>query len=119
MESYDSLFKEIEEYSHMTVDYLTHSKIGKVMKRIAALEGIPRDEDLKIKDRASNLMGVVSASVVANVSLTSVFTDCSVLSFYSGKKYLTAVARLPGLVPSHRRRRQSMDRPRRPSRSPF
>ncbi|KAJ9107325.1 hypothetical protein QFC21_000775 [Naganishia friedmannii] len=56
METYDKLFTTIENYQNMTVAYLAHSKIGKVMKKIAALTNIPKNDDLKITDRAHALM---------------------------------------------------------------
>ncbi|KAI5455253.1 hypothetical protein NCC49_000069 [Naganishia albida] len=56
MDNYDKLFTTIENYQNMTVAYLAHSKIGKVMKKIAALTNIPRNDDLKITDRAHALM---------------------------------------------------------------
>lgn len=56
MDTYDKLFTTIENYQNMTVAYLAHSKIGKVMKKIAALTNIPKNDDLKITDRAHALM---------------------------------------------------------------
>jgi hypothetical protein len=86
MDTYDSIFKIIEEYKTMTIEALQYSKIGKgqcgggsricrdhktatnanfglsVMRKIATLDGIPRNEDLKITQRASKLMNEVRAS---------------------------------------------------------
>ncbi|KAJ9097551.1 hypothetical protein QFC19_006725 [Naganishia cerealis] len=56
MDTYDRLFTTIENYQNMTVAYLAHSKIGKVMKKIAALTNIPKNDELKITDRAHALM---------------------------------------------------------------
>ncbi|RSH91890.1 hypothetical protein EHS25_009260 [Saitozyma podzolica] len=56
MATYDSLFKTIEGYSTMTIEALQYSKIGKVMKKIATLDAIPRNDELRITDRASKLM---------------------------------------------------------------
>ncbi|KAI5121573.1 hypothetical protein M0805_000753 [Coniferiporia weirii] len=55
--SLDSLFNQVEEFD-MTIKYLQHSKIGKVMRHIAALEDerVPRDEEFKFKDRAQALV---------------------------------------------------------------
>jgi hypothetical protein len=79
MDSYDKMFTTIEEYKNITIEALQYSKIGKggsmspptfevgtalswraVMKKIATLEGIPRNDELKITDRASKLMQDVS-----------------------------------------------------------
>ncbi|KAL7418503.1 hypothetical protein Q5752_006961 [Cryptotrichosporon argae] len=56
MDQYDELFKTIENYKGMTIKYLLHSKIGKVMKKIGALPEIARDGELKISERANKLM---------------------------------------------------------------
>ncbi|KAI9634104.1 uncharacterized protein MKK02DRAFT_38775 [Dioszegia hungarica] len=56
MPGYDQLFKDIEAYKGMTTDALTYSKIGKVMKKIAAISTIPKDDELKITTRAEKLM---------------------------------------------------------------
>ncbi|CAK9783000.1 unnamed protein product [Cutaneotrichosporon oleaginosum] len=56
MDQYDDLFKTIEKYDDMKIEYLQFSKIGKVMKKIAALTNVPRDDELKITSRAEKLM---------------------------------------------------------------
>ncbi|BEI81042.1 hypothetical protein CcaverHIS002_0202020 [Cutaneotrichosporon cavernicola] len=56
MDQYDDLFKTIENYGDMKIEYLQFSKIGKVMKKIAALTNVPRDDELKITSRAEKLM---------------------------------------------------------------
>lgn len=56
MDAQDEIFKAIEAYEDMTIDALQYSKIGKVMKKIVTLEGIPRNDELKITDRAKKLM---------------------------------------------------------------
>ncbi|ORX40566.1 hypothetical protein BD324DRAFT_611299 [Kockovaella imperatae] len=56
MAHYDDIFKTIEGHKGMTIDALSYSKIGKVMKKIAVLEGIPKNDEYKFTDRASKLM---------------------------------------------------------------
>ncbi|RXK36547.1 hypothetical protein M231_06206 [Tremella mesenterica] len=56
MDQYDKIFNEIEKYEGMTITALQYSKIGKVMKKIAALRNIPRNDELKITERAQKLM---------------------------------------------------------------
>ncbi|KAF4567085.1 PWWP domain-containing protein [Pleurotus pulmonarius] len=58
MPAIDSLFTTIQTYNKMTVQYLQFSKIGKVMRHIAALdEGkVPRDAEFKFRDRAKELV---------------------------------------------------------------
>ncbi|GMK56366.1 hypothetical protein CspeluHIS016_0302060 [Cutaneotrichosporon spelunceum] len=56
MDQHDDLFKTIEHYGDMKIEYLQFSKIGKVMKKIAALTNVPRDDELKITSRAEKLM---------------------------------------------------------------
>ncbi|KAF9492767.1 hypothetical protein BDN71DRAFT_1473528 [Pleurotus eryngii] len=58
MPAIDSLFTTIETYNRMTIQYLQFSKIGKVMRHIAALdEGkVPRDAEFKFRDRAKDLV---------------------------------------------------------------
>ncbi|KAH8118973.1 Tudor/PWWP/MBT [Phellopilus nigrolimitatus] len=57
MPALDVLFNQVEEFD-MTIKYLQHSKIGKVMRHIAALEPpkVPRDDEFKFKDRAQALV---------------------------------------------------------------
>jgi len=66
MGTYDALFKTIEEYQEITIAALQYSKIGKVMKKIATLEGIPRNDELRITDRAAKLMNVWSDFISQN-----------------------------------------------------
>ncbi|KAK8853217.1 hypothetical protein IAR55_003919 [Kwoniella newhampshirensis] len=56
MSVYDDLFKTIETYDSITIEALQYSKIGKVMKKIQTLTEIPRNDELKITDRAGKLM---------------------------------------------------------------
>lgn len=66
MPTYDSLFKTIEEYKDITIDALTYSKIGKVMKKLATTTNIPRNDEFKITDRASKLMQDWQNIIAAN-----------------------------------------------------
>ena len=63
MDSYDKLFSTIENYDGMTVEALQFSKIGKVMKKIAALTEIPRNDELNITSRAQKLMDGVGHAI--------------------------------------------------------
>ncbi|KAG8934533.1 hypothetical protein FRC03_010469 [Tulasnella sp. 419] len=56
MPTYDQIFSTVETYEGLTIQYLSFSKIGKVMRRIAQLPEIPRDEEFKFKERAMNLV---------------------------------------------------------------
>jgi len=56
MPGFDELFKAIENYENITIEYLQYSKIGKVMKKIAALRNIPRNDEFKITERSAKLM---------------------------------------------------------------
>ncbi|KAH9859001.1 hypothetical protein C2E23DRAFT_717222 [Lenzites betulinus] len=58
MPALDQLFTTVETYEHMTIEYLTFSKIGKVMRHIHALgtDKVPRDEEFKFRDRAKVLV---------------------------------------------------------------
>lgn len=81
MPTYDDLFTSIENYKDMSIEALQYSKIGKgqagcsapfgishtgieltqaVMKKIAAMTTIPRNDEYKITDRAQKLMTGVS-----------------------------------------------------------
>lgn len=56
MPKYDTIFKEMESFE-MQPQWLATSKLGKVLKKMAALtEEIPRDAEFKIKERANALM---------------------------------------------------------------
>ncbi|KAH9932487.1 uncharacterized protein B0H18DRAFT_26786 [Fomitopsis serialis] len=56
--AFDQLFSTVENYQNMTIQYLTFSKIGKVMRHINALpkERVPRDDEYHFKDRAKALV---------------------------------------------------------------
>ncbi|KAF8814822.1 Tudor/PWWP/MBT [Phlegmacium glaucopus] len=58
MPEIDVLFTTVEEYESMTIEQLQHSKIGKVMRHIAALDDgkIPRDDEFKFRTRAKDLV---------------------------------------------------------------
>lgn len=56
MPTYDTLFKTIEDYKNITIEALTYSKIGKVMKKIGALTNVARDDEFHITERANKLM---------------------------------------------------------------
>ncbi|KAJ6618988.1 hypothetical protein B0H10DRAFT_2217266 [Mycena sp. CBHHK59/15] len=58
MPAVDTLFTTVEGYQNMNIDYLTFSKIGKVMRHIHLLEPhrIPRDDEFKFRDRAKALV---------------------------------------------------------------
>ncbi|EJD44218.1 Tudor/PWWP/MBT [Auricularia subglabra TFB-10046 SS5] len=57
LESSDTLFKELET-NEIKVEYLTYSKIGKVMRHIASLDdaAIPREGEFGFKRRAGDLV---------------------------------------------------------------
>ncbi|CDO75693.1 hypothetical protein BN946_scf184585.g6 [Trametes cinnabarina] len=58
MPALDQLFSTVERYDNMTIEYLTFSKIGKVMRHIYALadEKVPRDDEFKFRERAKVLV---------------------------------------------------------------
>lgn len=58
MPEMDKLFRTVEAYQSITIHYLTFSKIGKVMRHIAALadEKIPNDNQYKFRERAKALV---------------------------------------------------------------
>ncbi|TFK19285.1 hypothetical protein FA15DRAFT_601847 [Coprinopsis marcescibilis] len=58
MPALDELFKTVENYESMTIEKLQFSKIGKVMRHIAVLadEKVPRDSELKFRERSSALV---------------------------------------------------------------
>ncbi|KAJ7748220.1 hypothetical protein DFH07DRAFT_830462 [Mycena maculata] len=58
MPAVDTLFTTVESYQHMNIEYLTFSKIGKVMRHIHLLEAgkVPRDDEFKFRDRAKALV---------------------------------------------------------------
>ncbi|EJU04155.1 Tudor/PWWP/MBT [Dacryopinax primogenitus] len=56
MPSADQQLKAVEEYQGYTIEYLQFSKIGKVMRKIAGLTEVPRDDEFHFKDRAAALV---------------------------------------------------------------
>ncbi|PFH53662.1 hypothetical protein AMATHDRAFT_900 [Amanita thiersii Skay4041] len=54
----DDLFTTVESYDRINIQYLSFSKIGKVMRHIAALtsDKIPRDDEFKFRERAKALV---------------------------------------------------------------
>ncbi|KAI0769411.1 hypothetical protein BD413DRAFT_604984 [Trametes elegans] len=58
MPGLDQLFTTVEQYDNMTIEYLTFSKIGKVMRHIHALgpDKVPRDGEFKFRERAKTLV---------------------------------------------------------------
>jgi hypothetical protein len=58
MPALDQLFKTVEAYDKMNIQYLQFSKIGKVMRHITILADakVPRDDEFKFKDRAKSLV---------------------------------------------------------------
>ncbi|KAJ7620810.1 hypothetical protein DFH06DRAFT_1482421 [Mycena polygramma] len=68
MPAVDSLFTTVEGYQNMNIEYLTFSKIGKVMRHIHLLEPgkVPRDDEFKFRDRAKALVdkwhGILNAN---------------------------------------------------------
>ncbi|KXN91181.1 PWWP domain-containing protein 1 [Leucoagaricus sp. SymC.cos] len=58
MPSIDALFKTVENYDKITIEYLQFSKIGKVMRHIAVLDDdkVPRNDEYNFKNRADALV---------------------------------------------------------------
>ncbi|KAJ7659476.1 hypothetical protein B0H17DRAFT_1096092 [Mycena rosella] len=58
MPAVNTLFTTVEGYQNMNIDYLTFSKIGKVMRHIHLLEPgkVPRDDEYNFRDRAKALV---------------------------------------------------------------
>ncbi|QRW21830.1 PWWP domain protein [Rhizoctonia solani] len=56
MAGLDTVFKTVESYDKMTVEYLSYSKIGKVMRKIIQLTTIPADEQYHFRQRAQALV---------------------------------------------------------------
>ncbi|KAH6885565.1 hypothetical protein BKA70DRAFT_1337292 [Coprinopsis sp. MPI-PUGE-AT-0042] len=58
MPGLDELFKMIEDFEGMTIEHLQFSKIGKVMRHIAALpeDKVPRDHEFKFRERSDVLV---------------------------------------------------------------
>ncbi|TDL24291.1 Tudor/PWWP/MBT [Rickenella mellea] len=72
MGQYDTIFSTVEEFD-MDIKYLQFSKIGKVMRHIAALEvdKIPRDGEFKFKDRAQALVNKWHQTIAVKPSTTT------------------------------------------------
>ncbi|KDR67039.1 hypothetical protein GALMADRAFT_216707 [Galerina marginata CBS 339.88] len=78
MPEIDQLFTTVEVYNDMTIEQLQFSKIGKVMRHIAALSDDkvpPRDEEFKFRARAKALVDkwhqILNANKAANGSPTT------------------------------------------------
>ncbi|KAF8625302.1 hypothetical protein AX15_005435 [Amanita polypyramis BW_CC] len=58
MPALNNLFTTVENYDKINIQYLSFSKIGKVMRHIAILpeEKVPRDAEFKFRDRAKALV---------------------------------------------------------------
>jgi len=58
MPQMDELFTSVEQYGNMTIQYLSFSKIGKVMRHIAALseDKVPRNDEYDFLARAQTLV---------------------------------------------------------------
>ncbi|CAE6479640.1 unnamed protein product [Rhizoctonia solani] len=56
MAGLDTVFTTVESYDKMTVEYLSYSKIGKVMRKIIQLPTIPSDEQYHFRQRAQSLV---------------------------------------------------------------
>ncbi|KAJ7247143.1 hypothetical protein B0H12DRAFT_1125374 [Mycena haematopus] len=58
MPALDTLFTDVEEYQNMTVEYLTYSKLGIVMRHIHLLEDdeISREDEFRFRSRAGALV---------------------------------------------------------------
>jgi len=56
MAGLDTVFTTVEQYDNMTVEYLSYSKIGKVMRKIIQLTNIPSDEQYHFRQRAQALV---------------------------------------------------------------
>ncbi|KIJ68081.1 hypothetical protein HYDPIDRAFT_107720 [Hydnomerulius pinastri MD-312] len=69
MPGLDTLFTTVENYEHPNlINFLSFSKIGKVMRHIAALpqEKVPRDEEFKFRVRAKAMVDKWHAILGAN-----------------------------------------------------
>ncbi|CAE6414583.1 unnamed protein product [Rhizoctonia solani] len=56
MSGLDVVFTTVENYDKMTVEYLSYSKIGKVMRKIIQLPTIPSDDQFHFRQRAQALV---------------------------------------------------------------
>jgi hypothetical protein len=52
----DEVFRHLEDYEEMSIDYLHLTKIGKVMRHIGNRVGIPRQEEFRFQERAKALV---------------------------------------------------------------
>ncbi|KAJ7269065.1 hypothetical protein C8J57DRAFT_1509278 [Mycena rebaudengoi] len=77
MPAVDTLFTTVEGYQNMNIDYLTFSKIGKVMRHIHLLEPhkVPRDDEFKFRDRAKALVDKWHAILNANKAPEAAVTE--------------------------------------------
>ncbi|KAJ6607136.1 hypothetical protein B0H10DRAFT_2073218 [Mycena sp. CBHHK59/15] len=77
----DILFTTVEAYKEMNVDYLTFSKIGKVMYRIHLLapHQVPRDDEFKFRERAKALVtkGPSQSAELAETKSQKLSSTCS------------------------------------------
>ncbi|KAG9009593.1 hypothetical protein FRB94_011856 [Tulasnella sp. JGI-2019a] len=65
MPGYDQIFSTVENYDKLNIEYLQFSKIGKVMRRIAGMENIPRDDEFHFKERATTLVATWQSIIQA------------------------------------------------------
>ena len=56
MEACNELFNKLEDYDEMTLDLLSYSKIGKVIRHIGQKENIPRQEEFMFQERSKKLL---------------------------------------------------------------
>ena len=56
MEACNELFNKLEDYDEMTLDLLSYSKIGKVIRHIGQKENIPRQGEFRFQERAKKLV---------------------------------------------------------------
>lgn len=52
----DQVFKHLEDYDEMTIEYLSFTKIGKVLRHIGLKDNIPRQEEFRFQERAKALV---------------------------------------------------------------
>lgn len=52
----DEVFKQLEVYEEMTIDYLRLTKIAKVLRHIGCKGEIPRQEEFRFQERAKALV---------------------------------------------------------------
>lgn len=55
MPEYDTIFKNMEAFE-MQAEWLAISKLGKVLKKMSALDNIAREEEFKLRERCNALM---------------------------------------------------------------